>query len=99
MESIIITTEAARHLGTILSRVKVGGERFVITRRGKPVACLVPFHSHGCGADIMKALVGMPYDPTFADDLERVNRMDCVRNDTCFTRVADLEVRVLSSDP
>ncbi len=78
MESIVSTTEAARHLGDLLARVRYAGESFLLVKNDKPLARLVPVRStaRARGADIMAALASQPYDPGFADDLERVNRMD-----------------------
>ena len=65
-------------MGDVLSRVKHTGESFMLTKSEKPVARLVRFSasSRASGAEIMKALNALPWDPGFADDLERVNRMD-----------------------
>ena len=38
----VTATNAARRMGELISRVAYGGERFVITRHGRPVAELVP---------------------------------------------------------
>ncbi|MFP4493033.1 MAG: type II toxin-antitoxin system Phd/YefM family antitoxin [Puniceicoccaceae bacterium] len=78
METIISSTEAARHLGDVLARVKHTGETFVLTKSDKPLARLVRFSAgpRATGAEIMKALNSLPWDPDFADDLESVNRMD-----------------------
>lgn len=80
MESVVTTTEAARHLGDILARLKHAGETFVLTKNEKPLARLVPFGpvERATGEAIKRALEGLPRDPGFADDLERVNRMDRV---------------------
>ncbi|MGF1677874.1 MAG: type II toxin-antitoxin system Phd/YefM family antitoxin [Candidatus Methylacidiphilales bacterium] len=78
MESTITSTEAARHLGDILARVKHAGESFIVTKSDKPLARLGPVgcSSRATGAEIMKALESLPHDPDFADDLEKVGRMD-----------------------
>jgi len=83
MESILSSTEVARHLGDVLARVKHTGESFVLTKIDKPVARLVPIRSHlpATGAEIMAALAQLPHDPDFADDLEQVSRMDRVPED------------------
>lgn len=80
METKISSTEAARHLGEVLSRVKHANEHFVLTKSDKPLARLVPIgpSKQAQGTAIMGALSGMPYDPGFADDLERVNALDKV---------------------
>ncbi|MBL9157380.1 MAG: type II toxin-antitoxin system Phd/YefM family antitoxin [Verrucomicrobiales bacterium] len=74
----ISTTEAARHLGEYLARIKHRGERFVLTRNERPVAELIPVvgsHTATWG-QVLEALAGLPADPGFADDLETVNRAD-----------------------
>jgi prevent-host-death family protein len=78
MESTITSTEAVRHFGEVLARVKHAGESFVLTKSDKPLARLVPIRvaKRSRGSDTMKALAGLPHDAGFADDLERVNRMD-----------------------
>lgn len=79
MDTTISSTEVARHLGDVLARVKHAGESFILTKSDKPLARLVPIGppARSCGAEIMKALAGLPHDPGFADDLEQVNRTDC----------------------
>ncbi len=78
METTISSTEAARHLGDFRARVKHAGESFLLTKSDKPLARLVPVgaRSKGTGAELLEALARLPLDPNFADDLERVNRMD-----------------------
>lgn len=80
METTITSTEAARHLGDFLARVKHAGESFLLTRSGKPLARLVPVRAgaRAKGAEIMHSLARLPLDPDFAGDLERVNSMDRV---------------------
>jgi len=80
MDTTISTTEAARHLGEVLARVKHAKESFLLTKSAKPLARLVPVSSRlgAKGADLMLALASLPADPDFADDLERVNRMDLI---------------------
>jgi prevent-host-death family protein len=80
METTITSTEAARHLGDFLARVKHAGESFLLTRSDKPLARLVPVRPgvRAKGAEIMHSLAHLPLDPDFADDLERVNSMDRV---------------------
>ncbi len=80
METIISSTDAARHLGEVLARVKHAGESFLLTKSDKPLARLLPISppGRGTGAEITEALSRLPYDPAFADDLDRVHRMDRV---------------------
>ena len=44
MSETISAAEAKTHLAALLSGVFHRGERYVIERRGKPVAALVPIH-------------------------------------------------------
>lgn len=83
MDSVISSTEAARHLGDPLARVKHARESFVLTKSKKPLARLVPFApaERATGEAIMGALSALPYDPDFADDLDRVNRMGRIPTD------------------
>ena len=78
MATSITTTEAARHLGDVLARVKHKGEHFLFTKNQQPVARLVPASKTrlATGADILKALKQLPCDPGFAGDLERVGQAD-----------------------
>jgi antitoxin (DNA-binding transcriptional repressor) of toxin-antitoxin stability system len=74
----ISSTEAVRHFGDCLARIKYRGDHFVITRNDEAVAELVPAGSsrRATWAELEKVLEGMPYDVTFADDLEAVNNAD-----------------------
>ena len=82
METTITSTEAARHLGDFLARVKYAGESFLLTKSEKPLARLVPVSpgARANGAEIMQSLALLPYDPDFADDLESVNKTDSIPN-------------------
>jgi len=76
--STISTTEAARHLGDVLARIKHTGESVLLTKSNLPIARLVPATppARANGAEIMKNLSELPHDPGFAGDLEQVNRSD-----------------------
>ena len=78
METTLTTTEAARHLGDILARVKHKGERFLLTKNDQPIARLIPadLSRFPTGAELTHAVERLPLDPGFADDLERVCRAD-----------------------
>lgn len=78
METSISTTEAVRHLGDVLARVRHKGEHFLLTKNDQPIARLIPAQPKrfATGAEITRALDRMPTDSDFADDLERVNRAD-----------------------
>lgn len=80
METTITSTEAARHLGDFLARVKHAEESFLLTKSDRPLARLVPVRpgDRAKGLEIMQSLARQPHDPDFADDLERVNSMDRV---------------------
>ena len=74
----ISTTEAARHLGEYVARIRHRGERLVLTRYERPVAELIPVignHTATWG-QVLKALSGLPADPGFADDLGTACRSD-----------------------
>lgn len=78
MKTVITTTDAARHLGDYLARVRFRNEHFLLTKNDKPAAELIP--AMGAGAttwgDLCRAVKGLPLDPEFADDLEAANRSD-----------------------
>ena len=76
--TIISTTEAARHLGDFLARVKHKGEHFLLTKNDRPIAELAPARGsrRATWAELSAAVAHLPQDPTFADDLERVNDAD-----------------------
>lgn len=78
MEHRITATELARRLGDVLGRVRYRGDAFLVERNGEPVARLEPVA--GSSATSLRegfAAWSLPErDPTFADDLERVNRDD-----------------------
>ncbi len=78
METRITSTEAARHLGDILARIRYTGESFLLTKNDKLLARLVPVKAGrpAKGEAIMAALERLPWDVDFADDLEKVNRLD-----------------------
>ena len=78
MAKPISSTEAARHLGDVLARIKHTGETFILQKNDKPVATLGPVH-------VMRAITfgklwklwrKLSPDPEFADDLDAVNKAD-----------------------
>ena len=74
----ISTTEAARHLGDFLARVKHKGEHFLLTKNDRPIAELLPATGSRRAAwgELVSAVSRLPRDPCFADDLEKVNESD-----------------------
>jgi antitoxin (DNA-binding transcriptional repressor) of toxin-antitoxin stability system len=76
--TVISTTEAARHLGDYLARVKHKGERFLLTKNDQPIAELSPATGsrRATWAEMVAALARLPRDSGFADDLEKVNEAD-----------------------
>lgn len=74
----ISSTTLARHLGDCLAKVKYRGEEFLITRNDEVIAELRPFTPPVSAkwGDLAEILSDYPADPDFADDLERVNRLD-----------------------
>ena len=71
----INTTEAARHLGDYLARVKYKGEHFLLTKNDQPIAKLSPATGsrRATWGELVSAVARLPRDPSFADDLEKVN--------------------------
>ncbi len=55
MDTPISSTEAARHFGDVLARVRHAGESFLVTKSDKPLARLVPVRNalRGRGVDII----------------------------------------------
>ena len=78
MATTITATEAARQLGDLLGRIKHKGEHFVLTKNDQPVAELVParVHRRATWGELRAAVSRLPFDASFADDLEKVNRAD-----------------------
>jgi len=78
MQFEISSTEAVRRFGDCLARIKYRGDHFVITRNDEPVAELVPALAarRATWAELEEAVKGLPFDPTFADDLAEVNEAD-----------------------
>ena len=76
----ISTTEAARHLGDYLARVKHKGEHFLLTKNDQAIAELLPAAGsrRATWGELVAATARLPRDPAFADDLEAVNRADQV---------------------
>jgi prevent-host-death family protein len=79
MENTVTATELARNLGDILGKVRYRHETFIVERNGEPIARLVPLSSRNAvglaeGLRAWRATAG--HDPSFADDLERVNAAD-----------------------
>ena len=79
MPTSVTSTELARRLGDLLSRIRYRHESFVVERNGKPIARLVPAE-HRAPAVLSDALAAWSgagsVDSTFASDLERVGAAD-----------------------
>jgi antitoxin (DNA-binding transcriptional repressor) of toxin-antitoxin stability system len=74
----ISSTDVARHLGDYLARIKHRGESFIVTRNDQPLAQLTPISANRTATwrQLREALATLPIDPSFADDLEKVNAAD-----------------------
>ncbi|NQX02862.1 hypothetical protein HQ447_19560 [bacterium] len=74
----INSTDAARHLDDYLARVKLDGERFLLTKNDQPIAELSPASGsrRATWAEMVDTLAQLPHDPAFADDLEKINEAD-----------------------
>ena len=79
MPTSVTSTELARTLGDLLSRVRYRHESFIVERNGKPIARLVPAE-HRTPAALSDALASWsgagPVDSTFASDLKSVGAAD-----------------------
>jgi prevent-host-death family protein len=79
MKNTVTATELARNVGDILARIRYRHESFVIERNGRPIARIVPVDA-AAGGSVREAVqawtAGAGDDPTFADDLDRVNAAD-----------------------
>lgn len=79
MDAIVISsTEAARHLGDYLARVKHKGERFILTKNDQPIAelCTAEGSRRATWGELKAAMAGASFDSDFANVLERVNESD-----------------------
>jgi antitoxin (DNA-binding transcriptional repressor) of toxin-antitoxin stability system len=74
----ISTTDAARHLGEYLARVRYKGEHFLLTKNDQPIAELSPARGghRATWGELVSAVARLPRDPLFADDLEKINEAD-----------------------
>ena len=71
----LTATELARNLSDVLNRVHYGGEQFLITRNGKPIATLTPptRESLPTVGDLLETIRDLPrLGPSFGDDIEEV---------------------------
>jgi antitoxin (DNA-binding transcriptional repressor) of toxin-antitoxin stability system len=79
VKNTVTATELARNVGDILARIRYRRESFVVERNGRPIARLIPIEAGEPGT-VREALAGWAAgaadDPTFADDLARVNAAD-----------------------
>ena len=79
MDTVISATELARRVGDVLARIRYRGESFVVERNGTPVARIgpVPGSAPGTLREALAAWRGVALrDPSFADDIARVNAED-----------------------
>ncbi len=74
----ITTTDAARHLGDYLARVKHKGEYFLLTKNDQPIAQLSPASGsrRATWGELTTAVARLPRDRSFTDDLDNVNEVD-----------------------
>jgi prevent-host-death family protein len=64
----ISATDAARSFSEVLDEVEHRGESFIVMRRGRPVARIVPTPS-GSGRALKDLLLGATVDRGWADDV------------------------------
>jgi antitoxin (DNA-binding transcriptional repressor) of toxin-antitoxin stability system len=74
----ITATELVRGLGDILARIRYRRESFIVERNGRAVARIVPVEGEATSVrEALEAwLSDADEDPSFADDLARVNAAD-----------------------
>lgn len=66
--------EAKKHFSEILSRVAYGGERIVISKRGKPLAHLVPPSEHPSEHHLSKTKGWLGNDDPFFSIMNQIFR-------------------------
>ena len=66
--------EAKKHFSEILGRVAYGGERIVISKRGKPVAILVPSTQSASEDHLSKVQGWLDDEDAFFDFVDRIIR-------------------------
>ena len=79
MEYRISATDLARRVGDVLGRIRYRGDSFLVERNGELVARVVPVVEQPAATvrEAVDAWLGATTDdPTFADDLERVDATD-----------------------
>lgn len=78
MKTTVTSTHLVRNLGDCLARVKYRGESFVIKKNDEIIAEMIPSGGAGGGtwSELASAVAAYPADAGFADDMEKVNRMD-----------------------
>ena len=70
-ELIIGTTEARERLAHVLNEVAYGGRRYIVERRGKPLAAIIPADEYGAllkvlsGAGLSDEIHGIPVQVRF----------------------------------
>ncbi|MEX2606572.1 MAG: hypothetical protein WD708_04435 [Kiritimatiellia bacterium] len=78
MKTIVTSTHLVRNLGDCLARVRYRGESFAIKKNDEIIAEMIPSGGSGGGTwvELASAVAAYPADASFAEDLERVNRLD-----------------------
>ena len=67
-------TDAARHFSEVLDAVEHRGERFTVTRKGRPVARIEPAKK-STGADVKELLRRYPPDPAWAREIRETRAL------------------------
>jgi len=70
----LTATEASRRFSEVLDQVESGEETFLVVRRGRSVARIVPV-SHGLGRAVKDVLREGPADEAWASDLAEVREL------------------------
>ena len=79
MTANVTATDLARNLGDVLAKVRYRGQTFIVRKNGKVIARIEPATDQD-GPSAREAFAAWVEaaapDPGFADDLERIGRVD-----------------------
>ena len=78
MKNTISATDLVRSLGDVLARIRYRRESFIVERNGRAVARIVPvdMESGTVGEALAAWVADAAEDPSFGNDLARVNAAD-----------------------
>ena len=68
----VSVAEAKKHLSELLGRVAYGGERIIISKRGKPMAVLIPANEASAGEHLSKVEGWLETDDPFFETIDQI---------------------------